>query len=90
MQTSDEYELVYSWLKDALFNDQDFAEFILHYGDEALGMIKEFRSHLRWQLENLKIPEDSWKRQVTALIIRSKFRIRQLEGAANVKENRNR
>lgn len=66
-------------LKDALFQDQAMSVVCLEYGvDEVESELVEFRSDLTFQLKELS-GVDPWRRQVTALIIRCKSRLREIE-----------
>lgn len=67
-------------LKDMLFQDEVFWKAVDMLGADPLYFrIEEFVSDLTFQIKNLNGSE-KWRRSVTALIIRGKNRLRELEG----------
>ena len=67
-------------LKDMLFQDKIFWTAVDTWGPGPVySRIEEFVSDLTFQIKNLNGSE-KWRRSVTALIIRGKNRLRELEG----------
>lgn len=66
-------------LKDMLFQDELFWTVVDTLGiDLVYSRVEEFVADLTFQIRNLKGSE-RWRRSVTALIIRGKNRLRELE-----------
>lgn len=66
-------------LKDMLFQDEIFWKVVDTLGtDPVYSRIEGFVADLTFQIKNLK-GNDRWQRSVTALIIRGKKRLRELE-----------
>lgn len=66
-------------LKDALFQDDVFWSLVDAVGDgDVYSEIEGLVSDLTFQLRNLQGTE-KWRRSVTALVIRGKKRLRELE-----------
>lgn len=66
-------------LKDMLFQDEIFWKVVDTLGaDPVYSRIEGFVTDLTFQIRNLK-GSDRWQRSVTALIIRGKNRLRELE-----------
>lgn len=67
-------------LKDLLFSDELFHQVLeVLTADELYDRIEEFLEDLVFQLRTLDSGE-KWRRSVTALVIRSKKRLREIEG----------
>lgn len=66
-------------LKDMLFNDQIFWAVVDKIGhDPVYSRIEGFLGDLTFQLRNIQ-GSDKWRKSVTALVIRGKNRLRELE-----------
>lgn len=66
-------------LKDMLFQDEIFWKVVDTLGEEPVySRAEEFVSDLTFQIRNIE-GTDQWRRSVTALIIRGKNRLRELE-----------
>lgn len=66
-------------LKDILFQDNLFWFLVDSWGpDTVYSEIEEFLGELTFQLKNIE-GSDKWRRSVTALVIRGKRRLRELE-----------
>lgn len=67
-------------LKDMLFQDEVFWKAVDILGEDSVySRVEAFVSDLTFQIHNIE-GTDRWRRSVTALIIRGKKRLRELEG----------
>ena len=77
-----------NFLKDALFNDQDFFDYVHEFGlQDTLDDISELRRTVADQLEADRdygvwsADNPQWRKSATALVIRAKSRIRVINDA---------
>lgn len=82
-----------NFLKDALFNDQDFFDYVHEFGlQDTLDDISELRRTVADQLEADREygvwseGNPQWRRSATALVIRAKSRIRVINDALRDQE----